>query len=400
MSKEDIIKYDVFIAYYRKTGLDFARYLKEGLKDFEYSAFLDLYDIPSSVKNGSDEWRMCRDKALLNSDKMLLIMTEGFNTRPEVLHEIELAMDKGIRIIYFKHEDLPYAVELMVKGKKINLSKYALNSFDNSPDLLRKSLMILKKPYSPPVVESIFDGMVGKYIKSEGAFIRNSPSPMVEIIIGSTNKIVNWLPPNEENKAIVGASPYCVGDIIPRRHYYECRTLEKECWGVHEFFRVHVNGYFHLLTLIETRREGDVSIDSLMYDVLEMLIYCIRVMKRKDIDTNQSIYIKFRNVKDIKLKFHRWDWSVFNFASDQLEPYIKQFNPGEEWSAFKKLFNTIYRELCIDLGYPTITDLIINQRLWGIIRKMGKINTTYQSAKIPAIELKEFGFTKEEMNVR
>jgi hypothetical protein len=394
MNEGDIVKYDVFIAYYRKTGIDFAKDLKEGLKDLEYSAFLDLCDIPRSVKDGSDEWRVRRDKALLKSDKMLLIMTEGFNTRPEVLHEIELAMDKGIRIIYFKHEDLPYDVELIIKGKKINLSKYALNSFDNSPDLLRRSLVILKKPHSSIVVESIFDDMVDEYIKSEGAFIRNSPSPMIEIIIGSTNKIVDWLPPNEENKAIVRASRYCVGNIVPRRYYYECGTLREE------FFRVHVNGYFHLLTLIETRREGYVPIDDLIYRILEMLIYCIRVMKRKDIDTNQSIYIKFRNVRDIKLKFHPWGWSVFNFASDELEPYIKQFNSGEEWSAFKKLFNTIYRELCTDLGYPTITDLIINQRLWKIIRDMSEIRTTYQSAKIPDVELEEFGFTTEEMNVR
>lgn len=395
MNKEDIIKYDVFIAYYRRTGLDFARYLKEGLKDLGYSAFLDLYDIPSSVKDGSDEWRMCRDKALLNSDKVLLIMTTGFDTRPEVLHETGLAMDKGIEIIYFKHKDLPYNVELMIKGKKIILSKYPLNSFDTSPDLLRKSLVILKKPHSPLVVESVFDDMVGKYIKSEGGYIRNSPSPMIEIIIGSTNKIVDWLSANEENKAIVRASPYdYTGNIVPRRYYYECETLQKD------FFRVHVNGYFHLLTLIEIRREGYVSIDYLMYNILEMLIYCIRVMKRKDIDTNQSIYIKFRNVRDIKLKFYPWGRSFFNFASDELEPYIKQFNPGEEWSAFKKLFNTIYRELCIDLGYPNITDLIINQRLWRIIREMREIRTTYQSAKIPNIELKEFGFTTEEMNVR
>ncbi len=394
MSKEDTVKYDVFVAYYRRTGSDFATHLKEGLKDLGYSAFLDSYDIPSSVKDGSDEWRMCRDKALSNSDKMLLIMTIGFSTRPEVLREIGLAMDKGIEIIYFKHKDLSYDVELKINGKKINLSKYPLNSFDNSPDLLRESLAILKKPYSPVVVESVFDDMVGKYIECEGGFIRNSPSPMIEIIIGSTNRIVDWLPPNEENEAIVRASPYYVRNVIPRRYYYECKTLPEE------FFRVHVNGYFHLITLIETRREGYVPIDDLIYRILEMLIYCIRAMKGKDIDTNQSMYIKLRNVRDIKLRFSPWGHRTFSFGTDELEPCIKQFNPEEEWSAFKKLFNAIYRELCIDLGYPTITDLIIDQRLWRIIREMREIRTTYQSAKMPDIELKEFGFTTEETNVR
>ena len=253
---------------------------------------------------------------------------------------------------------------------------------------------ILKKPYSPPVVKPVFEDMVKKYIQSEGDTMRNSGKPMIEIIVGSTNKMVDWLPPNEKNKAIIFASPYCFRNITPRRYYYECETLPEE------FFRVHVNGYSHLITLIQTRSEDFVPIDYLMYKILEMLIYCIRVMKKKDIDTDQSIYIKFRNVRDIRLKFDRFSYKTFNFATNETEPYIKQFNPEAGWSTFKKLFNEIYRELCIDLGYPEITDLIINQRLWGIIRGMREIRTIYQSTNIPNIDLKEFGFTTEEMNIR
>lgn len=394
MSAKDVGKFDVFISYYRKTGIDFAKYLKDGLKDFGYSAFLDIRDIPKSVTDGSDQWYEYRDKALLRSDKFVLIMSIGFDKRPEVLHEIKLAMEKRMDIIYFKHEELPYDIELMIEGKKFSLSKYPLNAFYNSPDLLRKTITILKKPYSPPVVKPVFEDMVEKYIKSEGDIMRRLGRPMIEIIVGSTNKIVDWLPPNEENKAIVFASQHCFRNIIPRRHYYECRTLPEE------FFRVHVNGYFHLITLIQTRREDFVPIDYLIYGILEMLIYCIRVMKKKNIDTNQSIYIKFRNVRDIKLRFDRFSHRTFNFATDETEPYIKQFNPEAEWSALKKLLNVIYRELCIDLGYPDITDLTINRRLWRIIRGMREIRTSYQSANIPSIDLKEFGFSTEEMNVR
>ena len=394
LSARDAKKFDVFISYYRKTGIDFAKYLKDGLEDLGHSAFLDIRDIPKSVTDGSDKWYKYRDEALLSSDKFILVMTIGFDKRPEVLHELKLAMDKRLEIIYFKHEELPYDIEFMIEGRKINLSNYPLNTFYNSPDLLRKTAEILKKPYSTPLVKIVFEDMVKKYIQSEGDTVRNSGKPMIEIIVGSTNKTVDWLPPNEENKAIVFASPHCFRNIIPRRNYYECGTLPEE------FFRVHVNGYSHLITLLQIRREDFVPIDYLIYRILEMLIYCIRVMKKKNIDTKQSIYIKFRNVRDIKLKFNSFSWRTFNFANDETEPYIKQFDPKAEWSAFKKLFNAIYKELCIDLGYPDITDLIINRRLWRIIRGMPEIHTSYQPANILSIDLKEFGFTTEEMNVR
>lgn len=385
-------RHDIFIGYYRRTGIDFARQLKEGLKDFGYLAFLDIYDISSSVKENFDEWHICRDESLINSDRLLLIMTIGFNTRAEVLHEIELAKEKGIEILYFKHEDLPYDsddLEVIVKGEKINLSKYPLNSFTNGPDLLRKTIKILEKPDHPLIVESVFEDIVNKYVESEGNDIRRLGKAMIEIIIGSTNNIMNWLPPNEENEAIVRASPYCLGNIISWRYYYEIETLPRD------FFRVHINGYFHFITLLEIETDDFLPIDYLIYDVLELLIYCIRVMKKKMISTNQSIYIKFRNMQNIKLKFDRGTIRPRYFPSDELEPYIKQFNPEDEWPSFKKVFNMIYREICIDLAYPTITDLTINRRLYRILRRMKGIHTFYSS--IPNVELKELGFTEEEM---
>jgi len=45
-------EYDVFIAYYRRTGLDFAKHLKNGLTDQRISAFLDIEDIPKSIDRG------------------------------------------------------------------------------------------------------------------------------------------------------------------------------------------------------------------------------------------------------------------------------------------------------------------------------------------------------------
>lgn len=47
--------YEVFIAYRRDTGLDFARHLKRGLEREGISAFLDIIDIPSEFR-GKQTW--------------------------------------------------------------------------------------------------------------------------------------------------------------------------------------------------------------------------------------------------------------------------------------------------------------------------------------------------------
>lgn len=45
-----LFEYDVFIAYYQKTGSDFAKHLKTGLGEQGYNAFLDVVDIPKSIQ--------------------------------------------------------------------------------------------------------------------------------------------------------------------------------------------------------------------------------------------------------------------------------------------------------------------------------------------------------------
>jgi hypothetical protein len=126
-------EYDVFISYYSGTGSDFAKYLKVKLKDFGINAFLDIEDIPKSVKKDSGEWRKIIDESLLNSNKLILLMTLGFNSRPEVLRELKIAMDEKIERIQFKHVNLPKK-DLIVKieDNPLDLSRFQYLEFDET----------------------------------------------------------------------------------------------------------------------------------------------------------------------------------------------------------------------------------------------------------------------------
>ena len=84
--------FDVFISYYSKTGVDFARMLKQGLRDQNVSAFLDEQDIPKSIDMETDEFRNHIDNAIRQSKNFFLIMTVGFNKRKEVARELKMAL--------------------------------------------------------------------------------------------------------------------------------------------------------------------------------------------------------------------------------------------------------------------------------------------------------------------
>jgi hypothetical protein len=146
MNEEKVKGFDVFIAYYSGTGIDFARFLKRKLKDFDIDAFLDEEDIPKSIKSKTEEWRAWIDKAIMNSDRFVLVMTVGFNTRREVLRELELAIENNIERIHCRHRDLGRRDLLVeIEGKQIDLSRFEYVTFDSEADLVRKVVTILNK---------------------------------------------------------------------------------------------------------------------------------------------------------------------------------------------------------------------------------------------------------------
>lgn len=141
-----IDKFDIFIAYYRMTGADYAEHLKIGLGQFGIKSFLDIYDIPKVILDYSEEWRTHRDNALINSNVFLLIMTKGFEKRKEILTEIKLSNEYNIQKILYKQKLLRYdELNITIDGENIDLSKCPVHKFDTKEDLLRKIIDIYEE---------------------------------------------------------------------------------------------------------------------------------------------------------------------------------------------------------------------------------------------------------------
>ena len=137
-------KFDIFILYHRRTAGDYAEFLKKGLVEQNIKTFLDTQDIPKTVPDLTAEWGNYRDQALINSNKVLLIMTKGFEKSKEVLYEINLAKTHGKELILFKEKKSPYKIQLKINGVDIDLSKLHINDFETKEDLLRQTLWLLE----------------------------------------------------------------------------------------------------------------------------------------------------------------------------------------------------------------------------------------------------------------
>lgn len=131
--------YTVFISYKRKTGEDFASFLKDGLETEGIHTFLDIEDIPKRFK-GSEEWWKFIDNALVNSEVFLLIITDRIETSPYVSKEILLANKNELDCLYFRHRGLNPHIIINLENAKFDLGDREQTEFETKEDLLRKTL--------------------------------------------------------------------------------------------------------------------------------------------------------------------------------------------------------------------------------------------------------------------
>lgn len=132
-------KYDVFLAYYSGGGERYAHHIWKKLPDHKFTAFLSIEDISKSVNNNSEDYRRIINNAILKSQYFVLIMTYGFNTRPEIIRELELARKNNIERIFFKHNKLSNS-ELKVKLSDgvLDISAGEYISFENEADIFNE----------------------------------------------------------------------------------------------------------------------------------------------------------------------------------------------------------------------------------------------------------------------
>ena len=415
MGEETLEKYDLFISYYSGSGIDFARHLKKRLLEFGIKAFLDEKDIPKSIKRDTDEWRSHINRALLNSDKFVLIMTLGFNIRKEVIRELELAIDYNKERIFCKHNELPNSeLSINIKNKIIDLSKYQYISFNDEPDLLRKLGAELIGLESSKKEESIFIKNIKKLIDSEGNKIREQKYPMMEIIIGPTNTPEIWLEINKENKDLI----YFLDNFIYSKYVRVTRKwYEFDTYSDNEYCRVHVNGFFHIIKHFDYDDKRDLYyIDLIISHITQFLLSCITIMKYKSIEKEYSIYIILRNIENIRILYGpiMGDTQLYRiisllyrnikkFSNETNEVIYKySFNPSNKWSDIKEVIMQIYKEIFLDLDVIESNDTEINKRIHAILKNMYNTNTSYNRGNITInkINIEEFEFTKEEMGIK
>ena len=142
-----VLKYEVFICYKQKTAKDYAIHLWEGLKDHQITAFLDIKDIPKTFKEGTNNWRSCRNQAIIDCRIFLMIVTRGFERSPEIQKEIDLAIKEKRDLMCLRRRILPadIPIDLLMK-KHINLEDYQQTPFDTPEELLRSVLDNLIEP--------------------------------------------------------------------------------------------------------------------------------------------------------------------------------------------------------------------------------------------------------------
>ena len=132
-------RYEVFIAYRRDTGLDFAKHLKSGLEREGISAFLDIIDIPKEFK-GKQTWIRTRNESIKKSEKFLLIATSGIETSRELKKEIQIARDNNKAFLVYRHYTLCSQITISLEREKMHLGDFQQVSFDSKEDLLRNVL--------------------------------------------------------------------------------------------------------------------------------------------------------------------------------------------------------------------------------------------------------------------
>jgi hypothetical protein len=390
--------YDVFISYYQKTGKDFALCLKVGLADFELNAFRDLEDIPKTVETDSDEFRSYIDSAIKESPNFVLIMTVGFNKRKEIARELKFAFEhQNKKIILMKQTELAATdLKIEIDGTPIDLSKYQFIPFSNEPELLRKVISALLGKVGQSK-ESLFLKQSEYILNTEGEGLTKG-NPTVEMVVGPTNDNIEWLPPTAENQYLVSCFPYYIRDVQARRTFFEARN---ESVSRSVFLKVTINGYFHTLVQLihENENPNDMeerfSFDVVFMEMIQPLLYAIRIMKYREVKSDQTVLFLLKNIAKKRIDFGTWaSIRQYSFTdSPVIGGFTYSFNPQDTWKDITAMLLKIYTDLCNEAGCVTIEETIVRQRVREILYNLHELRTTYsyQNVRLPFVDRPLFG---------
>jgi len=131
-----------FIIYKKGTAKSLAEHIHDELENtYHMNVFLDVRDIEEGLPPSTPEWKEQRDRALVESQVFLFIVTAGASKSKEVSYELEKAMQYRKNIKAFIHEDIwdaPTELVFTVNGEELNIKKTQVAKFKIEDDLLRK----------------------------------------------------------------------------------------------------------------------------------------------------------------------------------------------------------------------------------------------------------------------
>jgi hypothetical protein len=380
--------YDFFISYYSGTGFVFAKYLREHAKEFGRNAFLDKVDIDRNITEETDEWRSQIDQAIRKSKNFVLIMTLGFKERQEIKRELKKAFDNGIIVLLFKKEELDSQDLIMrIDNKTIDFSRNEYTPFVNECDLLEKVEQALRGKRRLQRGSS-FKNEADRLIAKEGLEIKGISKPLIEVVIGSKDDSEDWLVSSHENQFLVSIFPnHC--EVTARREFFECETKGRF------FLKVSIDGFFHVILPLESdrRKPNLYYVDLIAYRIIEILTYCVRIMKFRNVAGEQSMLIILRNMGGKEVTFtDTLSLRTYSFANQLETEFSFDFNPKDDWKEIAKILVDIFKELCMEMGCADIKESTVKERVFQILLGMPELRTEYRGAvTIPRITIHDFG---------
>jgi hypothetical protein len=378
--------HDFFISYIWCTGFRYALHLRENAYRIHRNAFLDKIDLPN-VAEENEEFRIQIDKAIESSPNFVLIMTRRFNESPEVIREYEKAQN-GKKIWRFKQKNLG---KNDLTCNSVDFANKHYIEFTDEFDLLTKVDEALSGELKP---NTFFEKDVKALIESEGFELRQANDPFIEVIVGPIDEKQEWL--SFEDEDLLNRNPY-VDNFSSVKAYKDFFELEaRSQYTSKRLLRIKNNGFFHLIEPIYYRNE--FFIDNIFNQASDMLLYCIMVMRQKNVRAHQSVYIRLNNVHGLEAKVepHQLSFPKWFFPRSDPDPFIISFDPSADWSKIGQLLLNLYTEFCHSISYNAPTSAEFKERLATHLSRQSyyvRYSLTYhrlgQTMKIPAINISD-----------
>ena len=275
------------------------------------------------------------------------------------------------------------------------------NEFSGKCDLLSKvDEALIGKKALPKT--SFFEDEAKRIIGNEGLGIKQTKEPLLEIVVGPSENDEEWLLIGDinENEDLLNVSPYYCSNIFriaARRKYYEYESIRKDN-PIYFLLRVTPNGFFHLVEPLRTF-ESKYYLSSIMSQILDMLLYCIQMMKYQKLKSKQSAFILVKNVHNLDVIIDQFfQRFAYSFPNADPEPFLTDFHPSNDWKEIGAGWKKILKELCQEVNFAP-NDKEINQRLNDILKSNFYViyNHDFRGAKrhitLKAIPISDFGFS-------